>query len=119
MLFVARFTDKPGIAEKRAELLDAHFAWLDANRGRVKLAGSLREDVGGASLGGLWIIEAESKADATAEKNQESVARLESQVAELRGEVSALNSQQNQMRESLQKQSEDIADIRRTLREQG
>lgn len=64
MLFVARFTDKPGIAEKRAELLDAHFAWLDANRHRVKLAGSLREDVGGNSLGGLWIIEADSKADA-------------------------------------------------------
>ena len=64
MLFVARFTDKPGIAEKRAELLDSHFAWLDANRDRVKLAGSLREDVGGNSLGGLWIIEADSKADA-------------------------------------------------------
>jgi hypothetical protein len=62
---------------------------------------------------------AESKADATAEKNQESVSRLESQVSELRGEVSALKSQQNQMRSTLQKQSEDIADIRRTLREGG
>jgi hypothetical protein len=62
---------------------------------------------------------AESKADATAEKNQESVSQLESQVSELRGEVSALKSQQNQMRSSLQKQSEDIADIRRTLREGG
>jgi uncharacterized protein len=66
MLFVARFTDKPGIAERRAELLEAHFDWLDANRDRVRLAGSLREDVGGDSLGGLWIIEADSKADAEA-----------------------------------------------------
>jgi hypothetical protein len=64
MLFVARFTDKPGIAEKRAELLDAHFAWLAANKDRVLIAGSLRSDVGGDSLGGLWIIEADSKAGA-------------------------------------------------------
>lgn len=66
MLFVARFTDKPGIAERRAELLEAHFDWLAANRDKVRLAGSLREDVGGDSLGGLWIIEADSKAEAAA-----------------------------------------------------
>ena len=64
MLFIARFHDKPGIAERRSELLDDHFAWLDANKDRVLLAGSVREDVGGDSLGGLWIIEADSKADA-------------------------------------------------------
>lgn len=64
MLFVARFTDKPDIAERRAELLEAHFDWLAANDDRVLLAGSLRSDVGGESLGGLWIIEADSKADA-------------------------------------------------------
>ena len=63
MLFIARFTDNPGIAERRSELLDEHFAWLDANKDRVLLAGSLRSDVGGDSLGGLWIIEADSKAD--------------------------------------------------------
>jgi uncharacterized protein len=66
MLFIARFHDKPGIAERRAELLEKHFAWLDANRDRVLLAGSVREDVGGESLGGLWIIEADSKADVEA-----------------------------------------------------
>ena len=64
MLFVARFTDKPDIAERRAELLQEHFDWLAANADRVLLAGSLRTDVGGDSLGGLWIIEANSKADA-------------------------------------------------------
>jgi len=64
MLFVARFTDKPDIAERRAELLQAHFDWLAANDDRVLIAGSLRTDVGGSSLGGLWIIEANSKADA-------------------------------------------------------
>lgn len=64
MLFVARFTDKPDIAERRAELLQEHFDWLAANDDRVLLAGSVRTDVGGESLGGLWIIEADSKADA-------------------------------------------------------
>jgi uncharacterized protein YciI len=63
MLFIARFHDKPDIAERRSELLEDHFAWLDANRDRVLLAGSVREDVGGESLGGLWIIEADNKAD--------------------------------------------------------
>lgn len=61
MLFVARFTDKPGIAQKRAELLQAHFDWLAANSDRVLLAGALREQIDGDSLGGLWIIEAESR----------------------------------------------------------
>jgi uncharacterized protein YciI len=64
MLFVARFTDKPDIAERRAELLQDHFDWLAANADRVLLAGSLRADVGGDSLGGLWVIEADSKAGA-------------------------------------------------------
>lgn len=64
MLFVARFTDKPDIAERRAELLQEHFDWLDANDDKVLIAGSLRADVGGESLGGLWIIEANSKAEA-------------------------------------------------------
>jgi hypothetical protein len=64
MLFVARFTDNPDIAERRAELLQEHFDWLAENDDKVLLAGSLRTDVGGASLGGLWIIEADSKAGA-------------------------------------------------------
>jgi uncharacterized protein YciI len=64
MLFVARFTDKPDVAERRAALLKEHFDWLEANSDRVLLAGSLRTDVGGSPLGGLWIIEAKSKADA-------------------------------------------------------
>jgi len=64
MLFVARFTDKPDIAERRSELLQEHFDWLAANDDKVLLAGSLRTDIGGDSLGGLWIIEAATMADA-------------------------------------------------------
>jgi len=65
MLFAARFTDKPGIAERRTELLQEHFDWL-ANADKVLIAGSLRTSVGGDSVGGLWIIEAESMQDAEA-----------------------------------------------------
>lgn len=60
MLFVARFTDKPGIAERRSELLQDHFDWL-ANADQVLIAGALRDEPDGDSLGGLWIIEAENK----------------------------------------------------------
>lgn len=65
MLFVARFTDKPGIDERRAELLQDHFDWL-ANNEKVLLAGALRAEADGPSLGGLWIIEADSKSAAEA-----------------------------------------------------
>ena len=65
MLFVARFTDKPGIAERRSELLKDHFAWL-ASTDQVLVAGALRAEADGDSLGGLWIIEADSKKDAEA-----------------------------------------------------
>jgi len=65
MLFVARFTDKPGIAERRSELLQDHFAWLASND-QVLVAGALRAEADGDSLGGLWIIEADSKEAAEA-----------------------------------------------------
>ena len=64
MLFIARFTDKPNIGELREKLLQSHFAWLDKHKDKVLLAGSVRADVDGPSLGGLWIIEASSKAEA-------------------------------------------------------
>jgi uncharacterized protein YciI len=62
MLFIARFTDKPGIGELREKLFPAHVEWLDAHKDSVLIPGSLRPDVDGPSLGGLWIIDAESKA---------------------------------------------------------
>jgi uncharacterized protein len=63
MLFIAKFTDKPNSSELRDKLLSAHFKWLDENKKKVLVPGSLRPDVDGPSLGGLWIIEADSKAE--------------------------------------------------------
>ena len=62
MLFVARFTDKPGVGELRQQLFPAHLEWLAANKDTVLVPGSLRPDVDGESLGGLWIVEADSRA---------------------------------------------------------
>lgn len=66
MLFIARFTDKPNVGEVREKLFPAHLEWLDKNKDKVLVAGSLRPDVDGGSLGGLWIIQADSKAEAEA-----------------------------------------------------
>ncbi len=65
MLFVARFSDKPGVAERRNALMQDHFAWLRGND-QVLVAGSIRHELDGESLGGLWLIEADSKEDAEA-----------------------------------------------------
>jgi hypothetical protein len=62
MLFIARFTDKPNMGELREKLFPAHLKWLDENQKHVLVPGSLRPDVDEASVGGLWIIEADSKA---------------------------------------------------------
>ena len=62
MLFVIIFTDKPGHAALRAAHLQAHIDWLERNKDVVPVAGSLRHAPGDAPKGGLWIAEADSKA---------------------------------------------------------
>jgi hypothetical protein len=51
------------MGELRDKLFASHLEWLDQNKEKVLVPGSLRPDVDGASLGGLWILEAESKAE--------------------------------------------------------
>ncbi len=60
MLFVIRFTDKTGSREIRQRHLDAHLAWLDRRR-PILVAGSLREAPDSDPVGGLWVVEADSK----------------------------------------------------------
>lgn len=62
MLFAVIFTDKPGHGELRAEHLDAHIAWVAGQEASVLVAGSLRSEPGEVPKGGLWIVEASSKA---------------------------------------------------------
>jgi len=62
MLFAVIFTDKPGHGEVRAANLQAHIEWLEQNKDIVPIGGSLRHEPSEAPKGGLWVAEADSKA---------------------------------------------------------
>ena len=61
MLFAVIFRDKPGYGDIRAQHLDAHIRWLEENKTSVLVGGSLRESPEKVPLGGLWVVEAQSK----------------------------------------------------------
>jgi len=61
MLFAVIFRDRPGQGPLRQQWLDAHIRWVDAHSTTVRVAGSLRRDPDEVPIGGLWIVEAESK----------------------------------------------------------
>ncbi len=64
MLFIIRFTDKPDSGTIREQQLAAHISWLDERRQTILVAGSLRENPAANPVGGLWVVEAESKTEA-------------------------------------------------------
>ena len=61
MLFVVLFTDRTDQAALRAKYWQAHIDWVAAHQAQVRVAGSLREQLGQVPKGGLWIVESESK----------------------------------------------------------
>lgn len=64
MLFVIRFTDKPDGLNIRRHHLEAHLSWLDQRRESVLAAGSLRHEQDSTPIGALWVVEADSRAEA-------------------------------------------------------
>jgi len=66
MRWAALFTDREDGAEIRAAHTRAHQAYLREYKGRIVLAGARRIDPDGAPVGGLWIFEAESRAEVEA-----------------------------------------------------
>lgn len=64
MRFAALFFDTLTPSELDPGLTQAHFGYLARHRGRITLAGGLRPPEGGAFCGSLWVIEAESAAEA-------------------------------------------------------
>lgn len=67
MRWAAIFTDKTdGAAEIRAAHLADHQAYLRKYKGRITLCGAMRPDLDAAPIGGLWLFEAETKADVLA-----------------------------------------------------
>ena len=63
MLFMVRFTDKVDAYDIRVKYLDEHLAWLDQNKEKVSIGGSLRAALGEPPVGGLWIVEAVDKGE--------------------------------------------------------
>ena len=63
MLFIVQFQDKPGVSDLRQKLMAEHFAFLDSQKDKVLVAGSVREIPSDQPLGGLWIVEAENEAE--------------------------------------------------------
>ena len=43
--------------------LQAHLKWLKKHKNRVLVGGSLRESIDENAIGGLWIVEAETKSE--------------------------------------------------------
>jgi uncharacterized protein YciI len=70
MLFIVQFEDvyaeQPERLPERARHMSAHLAFLAAHADRVVAAGALRASEDGTPSGGIWIINAESKAAAEA-----------------------------------------------------
>ncbi len=62
MLFAVIFTDRPDSGAIRAANLQAHIEWLEHHKDVIPAGGSLRHAPDEPPKGGLWIAQAESKA---------------------------------------------------------
>jgi uncharacterized protein len=61
MRWIALFDDKPGMLAVRQEREPLHLAYLRAHEAEILIAGGLREAPGAGFVGGLWVLEVESR----------------------------------------------------------
>lgn len=59
-------TDKPGSAELRARVRNAHLAYLDAHVDRLLAAGALISDDGTGGHGGILLVDTDERKEAEA-----------------------------------------------------
>lgn len=57
MRFIVLFEDSPPMADVRSRVEPAHLAYLEEHRSEIPMAGGLRNEHGGAYVGGLWVFE--------------------------------------------------------------
>ena len=62
MLFAVLFEDDPARADERPRHMPAHLDFLERNAQRIQAAGPLRDAADGAPAGGLWLVEADTRA---------------------------------------------------------
>jgi uncharacterized protein YciI len=63
MLFILRFTNKPEKAALVPQYYPAHVEWLRERQSVILVPGAIRSDPDAPPIGGLWIVQADSKAE--------------------------------------------------------
>ena|SRR6185503_5047892 len=63
MLFILRFTNNPERVHLVPQLYPAHVEWLKERESTILVPGAIRTDPEAPPVGGLWIVNAESKAE--------------------------------------------------------
>jgi len=66
MLFIVRFTDNLEQLSTRERFMPAHLQWLEQHQQAILVAGSVRPEPDAAPVGGVWIVEARSRAEVEA-----------------------------------------------------
>src|SRR5438067_5662000 len=66
MLFILKFTNNPERAGLLGQYYPAHVQWLKEHESVVLVAGAIRSAPDATPIGGLWIVQAETKADVEA-----------------------------------------------------
>ena len=66
MPYVIQTKDKPDHGHLRAELRDAHLAYLNANLDKLLAAGAVIDDDGTGGHGGILIVDTDERAEAEA-----------------------------------------------------
>ncbi len=61
MRYVAIFDDAPAMLAVRREKEALHLEYLRTHRSEILIGGGLREEAGGPFVGGMWVLEVESK----------------------------------------------------------
>jgi uncharacterized protein YciI len=61
MRWIAFFTDTPSMLDIRKERQDLHLDYLRRNASEIRIAGGCWEAPGGDFVGGLWVLEVDSR----------------------------------------------------------
>jgi uncharacterized protein len=63
MLYVMFCIDRPGVEEKRRQVIPAHIEYLATNPIKIVMSGPLVSDDGGKTIGSLYMLEAANRAE--------------------------------------------------------